>query len=139
MVAAGRRGDHARLADRVLVLANPPMTADDSVGSFSETTMRHFDYLTKFLAACLLCLSGAAYAGGNAMQGLDANDRAKVMKEKSKRAALSKNEDKKANSAETAECGKQEVGNVNTGGGPAPRNVTVVTGDVFNFVDGKCK
>lgn len=92
------------------------------------------------VAAVLMAASGLAHAAG-AMKDLDASDRAKVMKEKVKqnnaKAALKNKGDE---GERVGECGSQTVGSVFTDGGNAPKEVvTIITGDVININDGKCK
>lgn len=96
------------------------------------------DRVVMFVAACLLAASGVANAAG-AMRDMDAQDRAKVMKEKVKQNTMDKN-GQRGGSGESQGCGSQSVGNVFTQGGKAPREVvTIITGDVININDGKCK
>jgi hypothetical protein len=87
--------------------------------------------------------AGAHAAAGGQMTNLDAEDRAKVMKEKAKRNAIEHRPDAKTERADqTAECGSQQVGNVftETGVGRGPREVTtIITGDVINIVDARCR
>lgn len=93
-----------------------------------------FDVVALFLAALL----GIAHEA----QAIDAEDRAKIAKEKAKINAVPL-EDGESGSRKNDgdQCGAVDIGNVFTDGKPATgtREVNViVTGDIFN-VDNKCK
>lgn len=93
-------------------------------------------HVPMLLAAAVLALSGVT-ASADEGEGLDANTRAKLVKEKAKRAALS---DRGKFGTQSGTCGNQSVANVFTDGGKAPREVTtVITGDVINVNDGRCR
>ena len=92
----------------------------------------------------VLFISGMATSGMTSLLAMplddvDSQHRAKIVKERAKmRAAMSAQNGEKGK--ENGECGSQDIGNVSTGGGKAPREVNVfVLGDAINVVNGKCR
>jgi hypothetical protein len=71
-----------------------------------------------------------------AMFDVDPKFRAKIVKEKAKQASQQAASAKKGNP--DANCGSQNIGNVNTGGriGTAPREVFVFAPNAINLVNG---
>lgn len=97
------------------------------------------------LAAAMLGSSATAFAGQE-MLLLDAPQRAKVAKEKIRASAKQRESDereKKDGAADdSASCGSQSIGNVDTGGRPGagPREVFVFAPNAINVVGrGSCR
>ena len=95
------------------------------------------------LAATVLGSSFAAFAGQEMMM-LEAPQRAKVAKEKIRAGARQRklDEQEKKSADESATCGSQSIGNIDTGGfaGPAPREVFVFAPNAVNVVGrGGCR
>ena len=108
--------------------------------------------LLALAAAALVATSPAAHAAGLfADQDVDPRFKTRIMKEKARQnqqgANLSANsfnftQGAAAGSAGEADCGSQNIGNVNTGGRPgtAPRQVFVFAPNAINLVSGAgCK
>jgi hypothetical protein len=96
------------------------------------------------IVATLVTISlgcGANAFAGEELLGLDARFRAKIAKEKIRTAAQERKArelDKK--SLNESECGSQSIGNVDTGVGPAPREVFVFAPNAINIVGrGACR
>jgi hypothetical protein len=91
------------------------------------------------LAAITLC-SGNAFAGEELL-GVDAKFRAKIAREKIRAAAQERKfKDQEKNSLNQSGCGSQSIGNVDTGVGPAPREVFVFAPNAINIVGrGGCR
>lgn len=103
--------------------------------------------LLALAAAALVAFSPAAHAAGLfADQDVDSRFKAKIMKEKAKQnqqvvSSFNFNQPGAANAGD-ADCGSQNIGNVNTGGRPgaAPREVFVFAPNAINLVSGTgCK
>jgi len=101
--------------------------------------------ISKLLAACLL-LSVAAIApaqDSDAAFDIDAKFRSKIAKEKAKQAALKpRTGGTQEASADSSECGSQNIGNVNLNGRPGsqPREVFVFAPNAINLVGtGACR
>ena len=96
------------------------------------------------LAATVLGSSFAAFAGQEMMM-LEAPQRAKVAKEKIRAGARQRkldDQEKKFSNDDSASCGSQSIGNIDTGGfaGPAPREVFVFAPNAVNVVGrGGCR
>jgi hypothetical protein len=86
--------------------------------------------------AGFMALSQHAHAADDASFDLDPKFRAKIAKEKAKRAAVQSQLGQQGNSAE---CGSQSIGNVNTGGriGSSPREIFVFAPNAINLVSGQ--
>jgi hypothetical protein len=101
---------------------------------------------SKLLTACLL-LSVAAIApaqDSDAAFDIDAKFRSKIAKEKAKQAALKPRTSASTQeaSADSSECGSQNIGNVNLNGRPGsqPREVFVFAPNAINLVGtGACR
>jgi len=100
---------------------------------------------SKLLTACLL-LSMAAVApaqDSDAAFDIDAKFRSKIAKEKAKQAALKpRTSSSEGASADSSECGSQNIGNVNLNGRPGsqPREVFVFAPNAINLVGtGACR
>lgn len=97
------------------------------------------------LAATLATAEFAHAAGVFANTDVDPRFRAKIMKEKAKQNTQSANNfnfSKGGNAPSDAECGSQNIGNVDTGGkiGAAPKEVFVFAPNSINLVSGQgCK
>ena|SRR5438309_2148443 len=81
-----------------------------------------------------------AHAAGLADYDIDPRFRAKIVKEKAKQNALEANNfDFNGNGPGNAQCGSQNIGNVDTGGkiGAAPREVFVFAPNSINLVTGR--
>lgn len=90
--------------------------------------------LVSILAVATLCCGASAFAGEE-MLGLDAKFRAKIAKEKVRVAAQERKAaelDKKG--LQDSDCGSQSIGNVDTRGGPAPRELFVFAPNAINIV-----
>jgi hypothetical protein len=89
-------------------------------------------------AMALLAMTQVAQAAGLfAGQEVDPRFRAKIMKEKAKQNTLVANKfDLNGGAPKGAECGSQNIGNVDTGGkiGAAPREVFVFAPNSINLV-----
>ena len=100
-------------------------------------------HLLKAIALTVLCALGSVAVASEAEFDLDARFRAKLAKEKLKQGALErKNNQLLNNSTQAADCGSQNIGNINTSGRPgtAPREVFVFAPDAINLVTGSgCK
>lgn len=86
------------------------------------------------LAAITLGCGANAFAGEELL-GVDSKWRAKIAREKIRAAAQerkSQAQDKK--SLNESDCGSQSIGNVDTGTGPAPREVFVFAPNAINIV-----
>lgn len=90
------------------------------------------------LVATLCCVNAIA---GDELLGVEAKFRAKIAKEKIRAAA----QERKAQALEKkslnqSDCGSQSIGNVDTGVGPAPREVFVFAPNAINIVGrGSCR
>jgi hypothetical protein len=106
---------------------------------FPETTMKSM--FKAATIATLLAAGSLAHAGDESFD-IDTKFRAKIAKEKVKQAAserLNKNGDQ---GIDNADCGSQNIGNVNTGGRPGsgPREVFVFAPNAINLVGpGGCR
>lgn len=96
--------------------------------------------------ATLAALLGAVFAhaslAGDEMFEVDNKFRAKIAKEKLKQAAREREQDKQGKQLDKADCGSQNIGNVDTGGrtGSAPREVFVFAPNAINVVGaGGCR
>jgi hypothetical protein len=96
--------------------------------------------LLRLIAAAALSTAALAQAGTIFMnQDIDANFRAKIMKEKAKinsQKADNFNFNQPANAPGSPQCGSQNIGNVDTNGriGAAPREVFVFAPNAINLV-----
>lgn len=91
------------------------------------------------LAAITLGCSVNVFAGQELLD-LDAKFRAKVAKEKLKAAAQERKNLAEGKSDDQGSCGSQSIGNVDTGRGPAPREVFVFAPNAINIVGrGGCR
>lgn len=106
-----------------------------------------FASLLTLAVATLVAASPAAHAAGLfADQDVDSRFKAKIMKEKAKQnqqvvSSFNFTQPGAANAGD-ADCGSQNIGNVNTGGRPgtAPRQVFVFAPNAINLVSGAgCK
>lgn len=103
--------------------------------------------LLALATAALVATSPAAHAAGLfSDQDVDSRFKAKIMKEKAKQNQRVVNSfnftQAGAGNAGDADCGSQNIGNVNTGGRPgtAPREVFVFAPNAINLVsDSGCK
>lgn len=92
----------------------------------------------------LLALAGPASAGEESLD-VDTRFRAKIAKEKIRQAADERNSerrDRRAGDASDAECGSQQIGNVDTDSRPGrtPREVFVFAPNAINLVTaGSCR
>lgn len=70
---------------------------------------------------------------------VDTKFRAKIAKEKAKAASTLSAADKNAKTGDAAECGSQNIGNVDTGNRPgaAPREVFVFAPNAINLVNAR--
>lgn len=106
-----------------------------------------FGHLLALAAAALVAASPVAHAAGLfADQDVDSRFKAKIMKEKARQnqQVVSNFNFTQATGANPgdADCGSQNIGNVNTGGraGTAPREVFVFAPNAINLVSGAgCK
>jgi hypothetical protein len=96
--------------------------------------------------AALAATTQTVHAGGLfADQEIEPRFRAKIMKEKAKQNVATANEfnfNSNSNSSPDAQCGSQNIGNVDTGGkiGTAPREVFVFAPNSINLVTSQaCK
>lgn len=99
---------------------------------------------TRMLLAAIALGSGIPAFAGQEMMMLEAPQRAKVAKEKIRAGARQRklDEQEKKSSDESASCGSQSIGNIDTGGfaGPAPREVFVFAPNAVNVVTrGGCR
>lgn len=99
--------------------------------------------MNKILAFTLVLLAGLMAAGQPAFADdfafdIDAKFRAKIAKEKAKAASNRSTSNKVAKSDAPAQCGSQNIGNVDTGGriGAAPREVFIFAPNAINLVSG---
>lgn len=101
--------------------------------------------LRALAALALLAAAGAAAQAGEESLDIDTRFRAKIAKEKLKQAALERASERQGLSdaeAGQAQCGSQNIGNVDTGGRPgrAPREVFVFAPNAINLVTrGGCR
>lgn len=100
--------------------------------------MKRIAMLTQALAAALLLGAGAPGFAGDEVFDVDTRFRAKIAKEKVKQAARERQNGKSGQGIDNAQCGSQNIGNVNTGGKPgtAPREVFVFAPNAINLVTG---
>ena len=101
----------------------------------------------RFALLALAALTSMAPAHAGILAGVDADAdmdprfRARIVKEKIKMKALEANnfDFNHDGQAARAQCGSQNIGNVDTGGkiGQAPREVFVFAPNAINFVDGR--
>jgi hypothetical protein len=100
---------------------------------------------TRMLLAAIALGSGIPAFAGQEMMMLEAPQRAKVAKEKIRAGARQRKldeQEKKSSTDESASCGSQSIGNIDTGGfaGPAPREVFVFAPNAVNVVGrGGCR
>lgn len=94
--------------------------------------------LAKAVAAAVLLSLGSYAVAGEEMLDVDTKFRAKLAKEKLKQSALERQNDKLGKGIDKAQCGSQNIGNVDTGGriGAAPREVFVFAPNAINLVTG---
>lgn len=101
--------------------------------------VRRLTVLVPLVAVTLCC--GTSALAGQEMLDLDSKFRAKIAREKIRAAAAERKaqaEDKK--SLNESSCGSQSIGNVDTGAGPAPREVFVFAPNAINIVGrGGCR
>lgn len=103
------------------------------------------DTLIKTLVLAAVLVSQSALAAGSfSDNGVDPRFRAKIMKEKVKHNQQQAESFDFTNnsSANSGQCGSQNIGSVNTGGkiGAAPREVFVFAPNAINFVTAQgCK
>ena len=103
------------------------------------------DILTKTLVLAAVLVTQTALAAGTfGDYDVDPRFRAKIMKEKAKQNQLQADSFNFMNGsgANSAQCGSQNIGNVDTGGkiGTAPREVFVFAPNAINLVPtGGCK
>jgi hypothetical protein len=103
------------------------------------------DILTKTLVLAAVLVTQTALAAGTfGDYDVDPRFRAKIMKEKAKQNQLQATNFNftNGNGADSAQCGSQNIGNVDTGGriGTAPREVFVFAPNAINLVPtGGCK
>ena len=100
--------------------------------------------LLKSLAAAMLVAAGAQSFAGEEMLDIDTRFRAKIAKEKVKQAAREREQNATGvgPGKDSAQCGSQSIGNVDTGGRPgtAPREVFVFAPNAINLVGaGGCR
>jgi hypothetical protein len=89
--------------------------------------------------ALLACCSVPAFAGQELMD-VETRFRAKIAKEKIRAAAQQRKDDQLGRSKEQDSCGSQNIGNVESGAGPAPREVFVFAPNAINIVGrGGCR
>lgn len=96
--------------------------------------------LAAALAATLSLLGHAAFAGSLDDQDIEPRFRAKIVKEKLKMRAREGSFDFTRVSGDSdADCGSQNIGNVDTGGkiGRTPREVFVFAPNAINLVSGR--
>lgn len=91
-------------------------------------------------AGVIALLAGAARAG-EIDSDIDPRFRAKIVKQKVKMRAMESSLDgaRQGQPGDDADCGSQNIGNVNTGGkiGRTPREVFVYAPNAMNFVSGR--
>lgn len=100
---------------------------------------------TRMLLAAIALGSGIPAFAGQEMMMLEAPQRAKVAKEKIRAGARQRKldeQEKKSSADDSASCGSQSIGNIDTGGfaGNAPREVFVFAPNAVNVVGrGGCR
>ncbi len=94
--------------------------------------------LSQAIVAALLLSLGPQAVAGEEMLDLETRFRAKLAKEKLKQSALERENSKLGKGIDNAQCGSQNIGNVDTGGriGAAPREVFVFAPNAVNLVTG---
>jgi len=103
--------------------------------------MKRKPSLLHILALVSLAAATHAAVAGD-LDGVDSRFRAKIVKEKARQAGQQYEQDKKnqngANDS-NAECGSQNIGNVDTNGRPgtAPREIFVFAPNAINIVSGR--
>ena len=98
--------------------------------------------MKSFLGICALALGALAplaQARSVPDADMDPRFRAKIIKEKLKMKSLEFDFMRNGQDAPDAQCGSQNIGNVDTGGkiGRGPREVFVFAPNAINFVDGR--
>jgi hypothetical protein len=90
----------------------------------------HTVFLTLAIAAAM------PVKAGQELMGVDAQFRAKIAKEKLRISAQERQAAEQGKTPDTARCGSQAIGNVDTGGriGAAPREVFVFAPNAINIV-----
>ena len=94
-------------------------------------------YFLALSALAMMVTGPLAYAGESELD-IDIKFRAKIAKEKAKQATLTQL-DKNAKEKPDADCGSQNIGNINTNGriGTAPREVFIFAPNAINNVSGR--
>jgi len=90
----------------------------------------------------LLAATQATLAGDFGDADVDSRFRAKIVKEKARQASIQQELDRRnqsQNGNPSADCGSQNIGNVDTGGRPgtAPREIFVFAPNAINVVSGR--
>ena len=110
----------------------------------TTSNRKAFAHFAFTVAVALLATTQLAHAAGVfADQDVDPRFKAKIMKEKAKQNSQAANNfNFNAGTPQNAQCGSQNIGNVDTGGriGAAPREVFVFAPNAVNLVTGQgCK
>ncbi len=90
------------------------------------------------VAATLSCCANAF--AGQELMSVDSKFRAKIAKEKIKAAAEQRKNEAQGKSSDESSCGSQSIGNIDTRGAAAPREVFVFAPNAINIVGrGSCR
>ena len=101
-------------------------------------------FLIKGVAAAMLLAAGSHCLAGEEMLDVETRWRAKIAKEKIKQGARERADNARGdgNDKNDAQCGSQNIGNVDTGGRPGsgPREVFIFAPNAINIVGrGGCR
>lgn len=98
--------------------------------------------LLKGVGLAMLLSAGSVCLAGEEVFDIDARFRAKIAKEKVKQGAAQRADAAAGKGIDNANCGSQNIGNIDTGGRPgaAPREVFVFAPNAINLVTaGGCR